>query len=292
MNKIALGTAQFGMDYGINNKRGMVGPDEVFRMLDEAAEAGIDTIDTAYSYGASEKVIGEFVKTGKRTLNVISKQPACPHLEVRKFFEGSLKRLGMSRLSGYLVHSFESYRKDEGLWTELEELKRDGVVDRIGFSLYLPSELEYILDKELAIDILQLPFSVFDQRFSQYLPEIKRRNIHIYARSIFLQGLVFKAPAEIDSYFRKMFGRIESLNHMAEQYGKSIASLCINFVMANQHIDKLVVGVDGMENLKDIISILRGDQLSKDGISKLSSLRIDDEDMLLPYRWKLSKEKS
>ena len=60
MNKIVLGTAQFGLDYGINNKRGRIRADEVLRMLDEAASSGIDTVDTAYSYGDSEKIIGDF----------------------------------------------------------------------------------------------------------------------------------------------------------------------------------------------------------------------------------------
>ena len=51
MNKIALGTVQFGLDYGVNNKRGKIPADEVFRILDKAAEAGIDTLDTAHAYG-------------------------------------------------------------------------------------------------------------------------------------------------------------------------------------------------------------------------------------------------
>lgn len=292
MNKIALGTAQFGMDYGINNKPGMVGPDEVRLILDEAVAAGIDTVDTAYYYGQSEKRIGDFLRKGGRHLKLISKQPVCRHDEVKKFLLESLSRLGARRLYGYLVHSFESYKKDETVWAELEELKAEGKAAKIGFSLYSPFELEYILKKNLAIDMIQVPFSIFDQRFGPYLSELKNRKVEIYARSVFLQGLVFNNPYTLDKYFAKIKDRIEALNSLSARLGMSIASLCVGFVTSNGNIDKAVVGVDSLENLIEITGIAQDIPLPKNIAGELSGLRIDDDDILLPFNWKLSKAKA
>ncbi len=59
MSKIALGTVQFGIDYGVTNQRGQVAADEVRNILDFANENNIETLDTASSYGNSEQILGQ-----------------------------------------------------------------------------------------------------------------------------------------------------------------------------------------------------------------------------------------
>lgn len=60
MSRLALGTVQFGMSYGISNTAGQVPQDEVAKILDYCKANGIDTLDTARGYGESEAVIGQF----------------------------------------------------------------------------------------------------------------------------------------------------------------------------------------------------------------------------------------
>ena len=292
MNKIALGTVQFGLDYGVNNKRGKIPADEVFRILDKAAEAGIDTLDTAHAYGESEKVIGDFIRSGKNSFKIVSKLPVNTRGKTEELFKESLGRLSVPELYGYLVHSFEAYKKDEKVWRDLEELKSGGRVKKTGFSIYLPSELEDLLQRKLAIDIVQIPFSVFDQRFGPYLSEMKKRGIEIHVRSVFLQGLAFKDPEGLDGYFAKIRDKIESLNSLSARSGFSIASICINFATANKYIDKVVVGVDNLENLAEIVNVSQDQTLSGDVIFEMLNMRIDDENILLPFKWKLSKVRS
>jgi aryl-alcohol dehydrogenase-like predicted oxidoreductase len=289
MSKIALGTAQLGMDYGVSNKLGKVAVEEAFRMLDRAVAEGIDTIDTAYSYGESEEVIGQYMRTAKRALNIVSKQSSSSHSDVRTFFDRSLARLGVSKLFGYLIHSFDAFQNDKEIWTELESLRSRGKVEKIGFSIYSPSELEEILKMDIAVDMVQLPLSVFDQRFVPYLSGMKKRGIDIYARSVFLQGLVFMQPDKLDSYFRNVRENIAAVHSLSENMGVSIASLCINFVTAHQQVDKIVVGVDNEKNLEEILDISRSKPLSKSDVSRISRVRINDNSILLPFEWKLSK---
>ena len=56
--KLAIGTAQFGMDYGLSNKYGKSEKYEVSKILQYAHSQGIDVIDTAPSYGDSENILG------------------------------------------------------------------------------------------------------------------------------------------------------------------------------------------------------------------------------------------
>ena len=58
MNKLALGTVQFGLDYGVSSTTGKVKPEEVGKILNYAHSAGISLLDVAPAYGNSEKVLG------------------------------------------------------------------------------------------------------------------------------------------------------------------------------------------------------------------------------------------
>ena len=78
-DKIALGTVQFGLDYGINNTRGRIPKDEAFLILSKASEAGISVLDTAAAYGQSEEVIGEYISSGNRCFDVFP-SPQNAHL--------------------------------------------------------------------------------------------------------------------------------------------------------------------------------------------------------------------
>ena len=62
VKKLAIGTAQFGMVYGIANQNGQVQQDEITTILDLAWENGIHTLDTAKAYGTSEEAIGSYLK--------------------------------------------------------------------------------------------------------------------------------------------------------------------------------------------------------------------------------------
>ena len=141
--KLILGTVQFGMNYGINNTSGQVTPKEVNYILDEAGKAGINLIDTAYGYGNSEEVLGSSSSLHDHKFRIVSKY-AKSDLSPVEQYKASLKRLQVGKLYAYMVHSFSTYRDNPKIWPDFVRLKEEGIVDRIGFSLYSPIELEYI----------------------------------------------------------------------------------------------------------------------------------------------------
>lgn len=288
-NKIALGTAQFGMDYGISNKNGQIPENEVFEILNESIRSGIDVLDTAYAYGNSELVIGNFVKKHGNVFKIISKLPECDPKDVKNIFESSLERLGVYGTYGYMCHSFQHYRDNPGIWNILRELKSDGKIEKIGLSLYYPSELEYIIENKVDIDIIQVPYNVFDQRFEQYFPLLKKFGIEIFVRSVFLQGLVFKESSELDDYFEKISVKIGNLHSLAAELNIPIAALCFNFAALNEFVDQIVVGVDSVQNLKEIVSSSAYLADVEYILHKLYSLQENDENMILPMNWKVNR---
>ena len=149
VNKIVLGTAQFGMNYGINNVRGQVTPTEVNEILSEAGDAGVLFIDTAYGYGNSEDVLGDSLSLHKRPFKIISKYSA-DNLSPIEQYDASLRRLKVDKLYGYMVHNFPTYSERPDIWDDFVKLKKEGRVERIGFSLYSPTELEYIMSRVLS----------------------------------------------------------------------------------------------------------------------------------------------
>jgi aryl-alcohol dehydrogenase-like predicted oxidoreductase len=286
MNKIVLGAAQFGLDYGINNKRGKIPEKDAYRILNKSVYFGINTVDTARQYGESENVIGNFLKLTGHKFKIISKLPDCKYDEVKGIFRHSLNELGLEKIYAYLIHNFKSYRKEVLIWDEIKKLKNDGKIEKAGFSLYYPQELEYLLKHKVDFDMVQVPYSIFDQRFENYFLELKQRNIDVYVRSVFLQGLLFKKPDSLANRFYKIKNKIIFLLDTSKKIKAPISLLCLGFVLFNKNIDKVIFGVDKEEDLIENLTQLKKLDKIHQVYESLKALREDDENIILPFKWK------
>lgn len=291
MSKLALGTVQFGLNYGINNTRGKIEKSDVFEILKLAQSNDIEVLDTAHAYGDSEQVIGEYLKDNKDSFKIVSKVPEIDGGQsLDQYLQESLTNLNCSKLYAYLFHSFKSYKNNPALLQELVDLKSSSKIEKIGFSLYFPSELEYLLKNNINFDILQVPYSILDQRFEPYFENLKNRGIEIHVRSVFLQGLVFKDHLKLEGVFEKVSDKLAKLNSISNKTGLSIAALCLGFVAANVNIDKVIVGVDNKDNLLENIKDASSSSINEveKVYSQLKVLREDNEDIILPINWKTS----
>ena len=284
--KLILGTVQFGKKYGINNKIGKISKGEVNNILDFSWKKGIRTLDTAYSYGESEKIIGEFIKKqGENKFNVISKLPEQGANNIKHYFNKSLSKLSLKKLYGYLIHDMSAFNKNEHLWSQMLKLKDEGKVEKIGFSLYFPKEFSDALKKGMTPDIVQIPFNVFDQRFMPLFKTMKDNNIEIHVRSVFLQGLVFKKTDRLTEFFDPLKPKLKYLRDLSRSTEVSIASLCLNYASLQKEIDSIIIGIDSLENLKENILFGRDAENVYPILDKLSSLKVDNEDLIIPINW-------
>ena len=283
--KLGLGTVQFGMDYGINNTRGKVLKEEAFEILKVAWNNGIDMLDTSALYGESEYVIGQFLKENNVPFKIISKLPPCDADDIETRLCESLKKLDRDRLFGYLVHHFDFFRGNRHIWDFLQKAKLQKKVDKLGFSLYYPQEVEYLIRENVEFDMVQVPFSVFDQRFSGALKVLREMNVEIHVRSVFLQGLVFKNALTMHGIFENFKDKLSSLHSISQDIGIPISALCLNFAVLNEYIDKVIIGIDSLSNLQENINALKYQDRVGDVYNSLLNLKEDNEKIILPFNW-------
>lgn len=287
MSKLSLGTVQFGLNYGVSNKNGKVKLAEVKKIIQLAKNSNIDLIDTAISYGDSEKVIGDI---GIKDFKLISKLPDFPggNIDVDAWVEenvkSSIKRMGINSLYGLLIHNTENLLDNKGkkLISSLKRMKNDGLVKKIGISIYDPSECEKIFNL-MKIDIVQAPLNIIDRRLveSGWLSKLNSEEVEIHARSVFLQGLLLMSRDSIPNYFNRWSKIWDQWSLELKKNNLNPMEVCLSYVLSLPEIDHVIVGVDNVYQLKDIID------KSKSKIAQIDwSFMISNDQMLInPTNW-------
>lgn len=287
MNKLALGTVQFGLKYGIANKNGQIIFQEAKKILQYARNVDIELIDTAISYGDSEKVIGD---VGIKDFKFVSKLPVLPKGDfninswVENKIQFSLKRLGIQSLYGLLIHRSENLLGDSGkkMLEALNKLKSRGILKKIGVSIYDTSELDK-LTSLIKLDIVQVPLNIIDQRIlaNGSLSKLYKNNIEVHTRSVFLQGLLLMSRQKRPSSFNQWNNLWKIWHEWLEDNQITALEATIRYALSIKEISKVIVGVDSKEQLHQIILASNG---------KLPpippELFIDDINLLNPSNWK------
>lgn len=255
--KLALGTAQFGLAYGVANESGKVASSEVEKILCNARRYSIKTIDTAIAYGDSEVVLG---KHDLSSFQVITKLPEIPENEIpavwiERQMQQSLDRLGLDRLHGVLLHRPNQLFEPCGaaIYEALVALRKQGIVQKIGISIYSPYELEQLAVFDF--DIYQAPFSMLDTRMldTGWLQRIRQRGAELHARSVFLQGLLLIPAEQRPSKFSQWQAIWDTWSTWLKEAGIEPTVACLQFVLQQPLIDRVVVGVDSSRQWQELI---------------------------------------
>jgi len=292
--KIGLGTVQFGMPYGVSNTTGIPGEDEVRRILDYAALQGIRMLDTAAAYGKSEKTLGRLLPSGAPFQVVTKTAPVKSDCvddqavaSIGQKFELSLKNLHRDSVYGLLIHQAKDLLKQGGerLASWLMEQKASGKTAKVGVSVYDRRTLDVVL-KSLAIDLVQLPMNILDQRLlaDGYLSELKAAGIEVHVRSAFLQGLLLMDPEEMPPYFSGIKTHMSKLkNFMAEQELSSLEA-AIGFISSIKEVDSVICGVNTLKQLEAIVACSE----TKVSTGLFAKFAITDEKIIDPSQWHLA----
>lgn len=278
--KIGIGTVQFGLNYGISNNSGIISDFEINKVFNTLSKSAISYIDTAQAYGNAEQRIGKFDLSDYKIISKVNK--ISKSKEIKSHFLSSLNNLGVNRLYGLLVHDFNHFKSDNSIYNEMKKLKNQGLVKKIGFSLYNIDQLNYLLSNKINFDILQIPYSIFDQRFSSSLDKLKSKKVEIHARSIFLQGLVFLKPELLNNYFDSIKNHLKKFRKEIYQNDISIESACLNFVCQDERIDCVLIGINKFDELTNILNSYN----EKIQTNFLKKFKIENNKILDPSRWK------
>ena len=279
--KIALGTVQWGLDYGISNSSGIPSDEEINSILTKAYQNDICVFDTAANYGNSELRLGA---TCYRNRKVITKVGELNGKTLENALQLSLDRLKIHNVYGYLFHNPKILLNNKYLWRQMKKLKKIGLTQNIGFSLYEPNELEILLNKNMIPDIVQIPYSLLDRKFESYISSLKSMGVEIHVRSVFLQGLYFKKISELDGKFKSLKISFMQLNSIRKKYNYSILDLALGFAKQNKSIDYIVLGVETKAQLEAILYSYHLD-LSEEIFEEIKKIKVDNTFILNPVNW-------
>ena len=123
------------------------------------------------------------------------------------------------------------------------------------------------------IGVVQIPYSAADRRGKKYFKYLKKRDIEIQVRSIFLQGALLskiKSNLKLTKIYNKIKEKkiIDRLN------------ILFSFILKDINIDKIVIGVRQVNELKMIMNF------NKLKINKiLDNLYSNDLEIIDPLNW-------
>ncbi|MDA9021343.1 aldo/keto reductase [Gammaproteobacteria bacterium] len=291
IDKLCVGSAQFGLNYGINNSQGMVSKEELCKVLSLSLENNINMIDTAHAYGQSEKRLGN---NDLSRWNIVTKIPTLNEEsyqlgEVNKFVESSLVNMNIDHLYGVLIHdtkNFLDHPKYKTIFSELIDLKKSKVVNKIGLSIYDPTILKRFSKEDLQhFDIVQCPFSIADQRIldSDEIVFLKTLGAEIHARSIFLQGLLLMDPKSRPSKFYNFKKWFDCYDEYLYLSGYSQLEACLKFVLHTSLFDRVIIGLDCVDQLSQILNL----NFEEEFIPP-EQLDCNSIDLIDPVRWSIN----
>jgi hypothetical protein len=263
--KLVIGSAQLGMNYGLfNNKK--ISSKEFKKIEKLVLKSKINFIDTATSYGESEKIIGN---SKLKNLHIITKikLPNKKNINVKnwllKEISKSLSKLKIKKIYGVLVHNYKDLLGKHGknYLLTLQELKRKNIIKKIGISVYEPKDIKKIWNFWKP-DIIQVPFNLIDNRIldSGWVNILKKFKVKIYVRSIFLQGLLINQDCsfKINKNYKILLNKYKNWCY---KNNISLIQGCLHFVKQFKKIDYLVVGFNNYNQLKEIIDVFKQKQI-------------------------------
>lgn len=284
--KIILGTAQFGLDYGINNEKGKPNEKDVLDILDLAAQNRIQILDTANAYGNAQEIIGKFHRKNNLRFLINTKFQANVGTSITEQAAKAIDLLKVDSICTYFFHRFDDVFSFPELESELTKLKEKKIILKTGISIYDNQQFESAINSDF-IDVIQIPFNLLDNFYQRgdLLNLAKKKNKEIHARSVFLQGLFFKSFNAFPDYLLPLKKYISELYKMSSEASLNMPQLAMGYSLSQNQIDYLIVGVDTKNHLLENIKYASS-TLSEKVKNKIDKIKVTEVDLLYPYNWK------
>jgi len=184
-----------------------------------------------------------------------------------------------------LLHNSKDLKSKYGdeLLKKIMYLKKIGLVNKLGVSIYETKELNLIF-KKFTPNIIQLPINIIDRRFleKKIILKLRKMKIQIQARSIFLQGILTKDPETLKSLKKnkRLYEFILSLYNWCAKKNFDLKEACLLFIKEQKSINFLTIGIESLEELKQNLS-----SLSKNKNFDLNRFVSKNKKIIDPRKW-------
>ena len=285
LKKLILGTVQMGLPYGIRNGGNLSYKDSE-TILKRAFESGIRELDTAEAYGVAHNVIGKFHELNpEKQFNIITKLPKEINEDIESRISQYITELRVDKLEGIMFHAYDTLRQNPEILDMLVKLREQNLINKIGVSIYTNKEFESILHFD-KVDLIQLPYNLLDNKNirGELIESAKEKGKIIHTRSAFLQGLFFMNPSDKNKIVESLKEELLVLNDIAREENLTIASLALNYCLQNRSIDKVLIGVDNIDQLEQNLSISE-QMITDESMERINNIFIKNKNFLNPALW-------
>lgn len=284
LERLVIGTAQFGLNYGINNKSGKVTDEEIKNILDYAYNLGVRKLDTADGYGDALEAIGRYLTSSNKNIKIMGKFSFIDEFSLKNRYIKTIARLGVDKIDTYYFHRFEDFLNFKKI-SDINNLISDKCIEKIGVSIYTNEQLTIAIHTDW-IDVIQVPYNLFDSDIHkvEMLKIAKEKGKEVYIRSVYLQGLFFKPQGSFPLKIKELEGAVLKLKEVAFENNMSVAEMAMSYCFSRDYIDGVIVGVDSLEQLKESIQATRC-VISEELITVIQKIKIKNRHLLNPATW-------
>lgn len=275
-----IGSANFTQRYGADTTK--VNIHEIKKILNLAKKNNIYEIDSAEAYLKDKKIFIDIDKKFKFSTKILPDKKWVSLEYCQAKLEKHFKYFNSNDIDVVFFHDFKILFKKNGykIFKNLEYLKKKKYFKKVGISIYDTSCLDRLVNN-FDLDVVQCPYNILDKRIltSGWFDKLKKIEIEIYARSIFLQGLLVNKSIYKKKSFKKWKKKISIWFQFLKNNNISPIDYCLSDILVND-FDKIIIGINNFDSLKQIINFRKVD------INKMSHLKINDLKLIDPRKWK------
>ncbi len=292
-HRLALGSAQWGLPYGIANRDGMPSPAAIEAIAATAADAGVDTIDTARAYGTAEAAIGA-IGGEWRVVTKLAPDVSGAHVDraesrrrARRSLTASRKALGRDHLDAVLLHRDEHRRlSGGGAWSVLLEERRAGRIGAIGCSVVDVADAPPLLE-DPDCEILQVPASLLDRRLARmgFFERARAAKREVFVRSVFLQGVAHLDPEALPRHLGSLRNVFTELDGACRLAGAERWELFLAWARERSDGARIIVGSETVAQLSANLAAWKRTDLATVITSVEDRLPELPASILDPWRW-------
>jgi aryl-alcohol dehydrogenase-like predicted oxidoreductase len=286
IEKLILGTVQFGLDYGINNKNGQMYEQEVFDILDLSKSKGIRHLDTAAAYGNSEERIGKYIaRKGDTFFKIITKFDLKTYHSPIDSLDNSLSELNVSCVDTIMFHNYDDFLKTDQCQLENLLAQKGEKFKKLGISVYTNEQIEEVCKTKI-FQTIQMPFNALDNNNirGEAMRMMKSNGIEIHTRSVFLQGLFFMSLESIPVKLQPLKPYLSRMEQISSHHQVDKSALALHYNLSNQLTSGVLMGVDSVKQLEQNIELTNA-QISQSAFNAIDEIHVKEFSLLNPATW-------
>jgi len=279
---IGLGALEMGRPWGIRGDGDTGQPPsetEAVEFLNHVVDSGVNFIDTAAAYWASEERIGKALSSRRDEVILATKwgewcdesgsvydySPAA----MWKFLEESLRRLRTDVIDVYQIHSapLEVILKGDAL-AEMQKARDQGKVRFLGCSC---GELEALAAIQCGgFDTIQVSYSLLDLTMEErVLPAALSASVGVIVKDGLAAGRLTQKVHRLGEDHAELKRRVEVFRDLAGAWGMSLPEMALRFVRANPAVSTIIVGTRSRIHLAEDLRAAEGAPLSGEQMAAL-----------------------